>query len=152
MVVLSEQELGAVLARLDVRADEIRVLLLLPLIEVAWANGKLHRKERRAIEAFAREHDLLPVRLRPVLDEWLRTAPEPQVLEEASAALYALAQASTGLGESIPPETTDVVMGLCVDVALSAGGFLGLNRIDAAELTALREVAARLHVAVDLDG
>ena len=113
------------LVELDIQPQTLASLALIPLIEVAWADGAVDEKEKSAVLKAAetvgfRKGDVD----RGLLDEWLTRKPEPQML--AAWASYV-----NGLCELLPErERTslrDEVLGHAEAVARSAGSLLGLT-------------------------
>ena len=67
-----QQELQQGLDHLGLDPQSSRVVALLPLIMVAWADGRVQLRERREIERLSEEIGLLPTpRARKVLRRWL---------------------------------------------------------------------------------
>jgi hypothetical protein len=133
----NEQVIDA-LVELDVHAETVAALSIVPLIEVAWADGGIHAKERAAILKAAEErgieigspnHDLLERRL----------AEKPG--EELMKAWKAYAHA---LHETLDPDLSDALKERMVNraraVAEAAGGFLGIGAISDAQRAILDEL------------
>lgn len=119
---------GAVLDRLvdlGVGAEAIAALSLVPLVEVAWADGRLDRREKEALLEAARDAGI--DQRHPCYDlfaGWLTHRPEPRMLEAWSAYL-------DGLGPQLGPEAfarlQERLMGRARGVAEAAGRLLGLG-------------------------
>ena len=115
-------------------------LTLVPLVEVAWADGSLERRERNAILTAAAEQGIEPGSpSHEMLESWLDARP-PGALFAAWGA-YA-----TGLAAKLATEQRAMVRSQIVErarkVAQSAGGILGIASISDAErrvLAALEE-------------
>lgn len=115
-------------------------LTLVPLVEVAWADGSLARRERDAILTAAAEQGIEPGSpSREMLESWLDTRP-PGALFAAWGA-YA-----TGLAAKLSGDQRVTLRGELVErarkVAQAAGGILGIASISDAEqrvLAALEE-------------
>jgi hypothetical protein len=127
------------LAAVDLSGETVAALSLVPLVEVAWADGHLDAKERSALLTAAEQAGLNKDSASyQLLDEWLREAPSPRLLEAWKAYVAALsrtldAQATQALKQD--------VLGRARAVAEAAGGFLGLgSRISNAEQAMLREL------------
>lgn len=110
------------LADLGVRAETWIALTLVPLIEVAWADGRIDPEERAAILAAATRDGIAPgAPAHELLESWLAARPGAELL----ASWEDLAQALCARFE--PPERgalRDAVMGRALRVAEAAGGFL----------------------------
>ena len=132
----------AVLARLmaiDLTSETVAALFLVPLIEVAWADGRLDAKEQSALLTAAERAGLgKDSASHQLLEEWLRERPPPQVLAAWKAYIAALS-------ETLAPQAKQALkqdlLGRARTIAEAAGGFLGLgNRISNAEQTVLTEL------------
>ncbi len=131
------------LAGLGIDASTIAALTLIPLIEVAWADGKMEEKERRAILDGAEVHGIATnsssFRL---LEMWLKDPPKPDLV--AAWRQYIRAACETLSFEGKLRLKTSIVGG-ARDVAESAGGFLGFRSVSPAE----ERVLTRLERAFD---
>ena len=82
------------LERLGIPVDDYRVIKLLPLIYVAWADGKMERVKRERIHYFAsREYELSAAGV-AVLDRWLRERPSHAYVSEGLHDILLLARAN----------------------------------------------------------
>lgn len=141
-----DRELLAGLERLGLDAESSRVVAVLPLVMVAWADGTVQRAERVAIERLAAEMGLAPTeRAQQALRRWLSAAPGRA---EQRIGLYVLdTLARTAAGEGWSPDSLDAVVGLCYLVAEASGGLFGLTEpISDAEKRAIDDIAERLSV------
>lgn len=85
------------LEHLGIPLDDYRVLKLLPLIYVAWADGKMERVKRDRIHYFAsREYELSAAGV-AVLDRWLTERPSHAYVTEGLHDIFLLAQAKDDL-------------------------------------------------------
>lgn len=85
------------LERLGIPVDDYRVLKLLPLIYVAWADGKMEDVKQDRIHYFAaREYDLSPAGV-AVLNRWLSKRPSDAYIAEGLHDIFMLARASDDL-------------------------------------------------------
>jgi len=126
------------LVALDVSPETIVAFSLVPLVEVAWADGEIQPKERDAILKAAVErgvgHDSPTAHL---LSNWLAMRPDPQLLETWMAYIEEL---KPSLSEASRKEMKKSVMGRARAIAEAAGGFLGVGSISAAEKKMLDEL------------
>jgi hypothetical protein len=123
---------------LGVRPETVTALCLVPIIEVAWADGTLDEKERKAIIEGAKKNGLSNDL--PILKEWLCRKPDSRLM----IAWEAYTQGLCGIlsKESIMVLKSDI-MGLAKKVAQASGSFLGLtNPVSEAELRALDRLSA----------
>lgn len=83
----------APLSRLGLTPNNFHALRVLPLLYVAWSNGKIGEIERDQILAFARtELDLNSDAMR-LIHQWLNSPPSDRTMREGIACLNRLAQA-----------------------------------------------------------
>jgi tellurite resistance protein len=109
---------------------------LLPLVHVAWADGGVQPGERASVL------NLLRLRALPPGEAW--TVMET-LLEERPSQAYL--DASLDVLREVLAERDDdgrTVVGLCIMIAESAGGFLGLSTISKQEHDMIEKIAARL--------
>lgn len=124
---------------LGLHAHEAGLVALLPLIEVAWADGVVQPAEKRMILQTAESRFDLDDHGRDVLEGWLSWRPSHTTLALGRQALAELA----GRGE-LPADLPELALG----VARAAGGVLGLGAVDAREravVEQLEDVIARGH-------
>jgi uncharacterized tellurite resistance protein B-like protein len=138
---VGDDDVLAQLHDLDIGADTFVALALVPLVEVAWADGTLDEKERAAVRKAAAEegvHEGEPAHA--LLDGWLAERPGP----ELHAAWYEYVRA---LLDRLSPEAAaklqEGLLGRARRVAEAAGGFLGLmSRVSPSEQQVLDDLRA----------
>jgi len=134
---------------LGLDASSYRAILLLPLIEVAWADDAIQAPERDAILGYGEGNQLLADGARAVVEEWLTERPSRDFFERGRAILVRLAHKPDGFGREIKPHQVDDIVEYCDIIAESAGGLLGMFfQTSAGEQQAIREIGhhiARLH-------
>jgi hypothetical protein len=122
---------------LGIRPEIMAAMCLVPIIEVAWADGVIDDKERQAVLDGARQHGFAEDHA--ILCEWLKHPPTPPLMD-------AWLKYMQSLGEILSKETfialkADVISH-ANDVAKSSGSFLGLtNPISPAEQAVLDTMA-----------
>jgi hypothetical protein len=119
------------LVELNIRPEIFAAITLVPIIEVAWADGKLDEQEKNAILKISAEHFGADHKIPEILiNEWLTQKPAAQMLD-------AWVHYLQGLAELMNPEETatlkKTLLSQAREVAEASGGFLGLNKISAAE-------------------
>jgi hypothetical protein len=140
---MNNAEVIRALADLGIDEQSVRVLPLLPLIQVAWADGEIQAGERTLIETLAVERFELNDEGHRVLGNWMRYPPTPSYLERGRLALLAVAQSDdSGLDADDLPD----VVALAKKVARSAGGLFGIGSISRSEAEALDEIAKALKI------
>jgi hypothetical protein len=126
---------------LDIGPDTLAALTLVPLIEVAWADGTLDDRERQAIFQAAAAEGIGPEGDDPahtLLTSWLAKRPG----QELRAAWFEYVRAFCA---RLSPEACDelqrTVLGRARSVAEATGGFLGLgNRVSPSEAQVLADL------------
>ena len=113
------------LVDLDIPPTTVTALSLVPLVEVAWADGSLDANERRAVlERVGTAGFAAGSIERAVLETWLTHKPDPKLL----TAWEHLVQ---GLCEQLDPAEVAALKAGLLDraraVAGASGGFLGLS-------------------------
>jgi hypothetical protein len=122
---LHDEEVLDRLLALDVGAEAWVALTLVPLIEVAWADGRIDPEERDAILTAAHADGV--VRSTPahaMLQGWLATRPGPELLGSWEAMTRALSEEFIGAERNA---LEDEVMGRARRVAEATGGYLGFG-------------------------
>lgn len=139
--------LNAALDELGVDKDNFRILGLLPLVYVAWADGKVQRAERSLIHRLAKMNGWLGDDGDALLSEWLEEPPSEQYVAQGLEVLRALSAQTRGLGIGVHEDSLRSLVAYCRDVAAAAGGMFGLHApITDAEEAALTQIAGALGV------
>lgn len=141
---MNDQDLIAALRRLGIEPAGFRAVALLPMIEVAWADGEIQPGEADLIVNAARERFALPPATLAIVRRWLDHRPSDAAFRDARAVLRALANRSGPLRLDV--ETLDDVITLCWQVARAAGGLFGLGVVDASEREVLETLAETLQL------
>jgi len=126
------------LIELGIRAETVAALSLVPLVEVAWADGALDAKERRAVlERAAVARDSIEGAL---LEAWLDRQPDPKLLVAWTELVRAMSE------QLSPEEATRLKMELLERaraVAAATGGLFGVgSKVSASEATMLAQLEA----------
>jgi hypothetical protein len=135
------------LAELKIPRAAYRVISLLPLVYVAWADGKIQNAERAVILRIAKQQGLLDHGGDDVLQHWLSVRPTDAQLKANLAALNELARSDASGSPDFGADQEQLLLAWCQDVADAAGGLLGLKpaRTDA-ERAALKTIANTLNI------
>jgi hypothetical protein len=137
---ITNPEILRKLVELEIGPDLLASLAMVPLVEVAWADGSVHEKERNAILDAAADAGLGRGSVNyDLLSEWL-TQPPPAALLEAWVHYIA------GLCEALTePDRKSLELSLLSrarQVAEAAGGFLGvIAKVSAQEQSVLDRMA-----------
>jgi hypothetical protein len=124
---------------LGIHPETVAALSLVPLVEVAWADGSLDASERGAVLERADTAGFAPGSIeRALLETWLSRKPEPKLLR-------AWVHLVEGLCEQMSPQEVAALREGLLDkaraVAGASGGFLGLgSKISAKEADVIRRL------------
>ena len=128
------------LVALGLRGNTIAALSLVPLIEVAWADGEIQDNERTAILQGAHGKGLEQGSDGyELLQSWLKRKPAVALIEAWEAYIKAL----TGqLNDEQNKLLKNQIVGFAKMVAAAAGGFLGIGKVSASEEKVLHRIDA----------
>lgn len=113
------------LVQLDIEPATLAALSLVPLVEVAWADGSIADKERAAILAaaadvgFSRGSESYEL-----LEAWLNERPAPVLL---NAWKHYVASIGESMSDMAKQAIRRDVLGRAQTIAEAAGGFLGIG-------------------------
>lgn len=128
------------LAELGIGVDTIEALVLVPLVEVAWADGKMDARERDAVLRAAEARGLAPgTPGRALLEAWTEQRPARELMESWSAYIGALCQ---DLSADHRWNLEEQIVGEARAVAEAAGGFLGIAKVSKQEEAVLAQLEA----------
>ena len=126
------------LVALNIRPEILSALCLVPIIEVAWASGKIEEEERKAVLKGAQK--LGYGEDQAILQEWLVRKPDATLIDAWKVYLQGLCEILSS--EAILVLKTDIT-GHSKAVAEASGDFLGLtNPVSATEKAVLDSIAA----------
>ncbi len=135
----SEAALKKRIAMLGFEGDAQRVFDLLPLVHVAWADGKIQSGERGTILDLVRIRGIAAGEAYLTMAALLEKRPSDAYLEESLEVLREV------LDREDRPEAKKTVVGLCILVAEAAGGLLGLfDPVSKQERAVIEKIAKRL--------
>ena len=127
------------LVNANISAETITALTLVPLIAVAWADGKLASKERDAILAATESAGIDANSVcRQLLEAWLAEAPGPELVDAWKEYIRALAATSSAAAVET---LRDDVLGHAREIATAAGGILGLGSLSKREQAVIDDLA-----------
>jgi tellurite resistance protein len=138
---VSKPEVLDKLLGLGIKAETVTALSLVPLVEVAWADGSLDAKERRAVLDRARESGVAPgSTAQTLLEAWLERRPDPKLLD-------AWTQMVRGIRDQLGPDEAARLKAGLLDharaVASASGGVLGIGaKVSGAEAAMLAKLEA----------
>jgi len=133
------------LEKLGIPPDDFRVLKLLPLIYVAWADGTIEAEQQQRIHDFAmRNYELSPAGI-AILQRWLSRRPTHEYIAEGLHDIYLLALAE----DDIEVDFSELPGLLSYAEAVGRSTARALDRpegISSKGDEALEEVARELHI------
>jgi hypothetical protein len=130
------------LKHLGIEPEDYRVLKLLPLIYVAWADGKMDATKKERIHAFAAENYDLSASGARVLRDWLEERPSHAYVAEGLHDILLLAKAKDDM--EIDFSELPGLLFHAETIATTAGAALGREHANPAAEGALREIATEL--------
>lgn len=139
---LSDPALLAELAALGFTPETVSVLPLVPIVEMAWAEGGVTAAERTLLVTLARSRGIAegsPADRQ--LSEWLSRQPSPAVFERATRLIRAMLDTGSPAGGTL---TADELIKYSENIAAASGGILGLGKVSADERATLARIVAAL--------
>jgi len=122
---IESDEILEKLCALGITADTWTAVSIAPLVEVAWADGKIGEAERRAVLAGAEANGITSGSPgHQLLESWLAHRPDGRLLEVWGAFIVGLC---AELSESERESLKQQILGRARSVAEATGGFLGLG-------------------------
>lgn len=144
---MDDRELVESLHYLGIDENNCRVIALLPLARVAWADGGVQPAERVAILKIATDGGFVDAETQRTLEGWLTNAPSDTYFTRGSEAIVALAKRGGGHPSNVDAATIDAVLGYCETVARAAGGLFGLAfAVSTTERQAMADIAQALRL------
>ncbi|MCP5056649.1 MAG: MMPL family transporter [bacterium] len=144
---LGDEALHASLRALGIHEQTLRALGLIPLVQVAWADGQLDARERAAIldaaQSLGLDQDAQSLEL---LSEWLAGPPDESLFHAWRGYVEALLTQLSIEGRVRLEET---VLVRARSVAQAAGGVAGLRRVSRSEELVLERLAVVFQQAGD---
>jgi hypothetical protein len=139
---VTDPEVLRELQELGFTPETIVLLPLIPMLQVAWAEGGVTPVERHLIEKLANARGIAPGGAADAqLMDWLANKPSEEVFRGASRLTQALLESGS---ELVADLTADQLVQYCEQVASASGGIFGLGRVSADERTLLASIAADL--------
>jgi hypothetical protein len=131
------------LVTLGLRGNTIAALSLVPLIQVAWADGSIQDNERAAILQGAHGKGLEEGSDGyELLQSWLKREPSDALFTAWEAYIKALA---SQLNDEQNRLLKNQIVGFAKLVATAAGGILGFGKVSATEEKVLHRIEAAFH-------
>ena len=140
---LDDPELVQELLDLGFTPDTVGLLPLVPIIQMAWAEGGITKAERELILRLARSRGIEAGSTADgQLTAWLTEQPSEAVFTRARRLIRAMLDSGSAQSDAL--NAGDLVK-YCEDIASASGGILGIGRISAEERALLSSIAADLN-------
>lgn len=137
---ITDQEVAAKIASLNVSSETLAAFRLVPLVAVAWASDHIDADEQYVIDQAA-EKSGLDEASRALLGQWTKNRPGSELLE--TWCQYAAALVSS-LDEAHRRSLRDQVVGQATEVAKASGGVLGFGSISPSEKATIEKIRQAL--------
>jgi hypothetical protein len=126
------------LLELGIRPETVAALALVPLAEVAWADGSIDARERQTVLERAEKSGIAAGSTDyALLQSWLERRPEAKLLT-------AWIQMVRGLREHLPPDQVESLRTGLLEraraIASASGGVLGVGKVSAAEADMIQQL------------
>lgn len=152
---VADEEILQDLKDLGYTPETVLLLHLVPLVQMAWADGAVSERERALIidAARARGVEAGSAADRQLAD-WLKSRPSERLFERTLRAIRAFLQARP---EAERDASEHELLSYCTAIAAASGGVLGFHAISAAERAVLARLSSELERApgpakLDADG
>ena len=139
---LSDPALLEELDALGFTPDTISVLPLVPIVEMAWAEGGITPAERALLVKLARERGIAegsPADRQ--LSEWMARQPSPDVFARATRLIRAMLDTGSPEGGTL---SADDLIKYSESIASASGGILGIGKISPEERATLAKIVDAL--------
>jgi hypothetical protein len=139
---LDAPELLQELHELGFTPETVGLLPLVPVIQIAWAEGGITREEREQIVRLARSRGIEEGSAGDrQLTEWMATRPAAAIFAGAARLIRAMLDSDSPQASNL---TANDLVKYCEDIASASGGILGMGRISGDERALLSRIAADL--------
>jgi len=136
---IADEELLADLEALGYTVDTVKLLHLVPLVQMAWAEGSVSHNERELIVKAARIRGIEEGSAADqLLDQWLTDRPSDETFEKTLRAIRTILHA---LPESERVNYERDMLSQATAIAEASGGFLGFGRVTESEKKILEHLA-----------
>jgi hypothetical protein len=139
---VSDEEILQDLQDLGYTPETVMLLHLVPLVQMAWADGRVSERERALIVEAARARGVeVDSHADRQLADWLMSRPPERLFDRTLRAIRAFLQASPA-GERQASEHE--LLSLCTAIASASGGLLGMGAVSAQERALLARLTSEL--------
>ena len=139
---IAEEKVLKDLMDLGIQAEALTAVGMIPMIEVAWADGTLTEDERAKILKFADANGIKAgTAAHALLDKWLKRRPDQKFLKSWKEYVAELKKV---MPSDSFAKVRDMAWDRCNAVARASGGILGVGKVSKAEQAKLDEIAHAL--------
>jgi hypothetical protein len=139
---LTDPALVAEVQELGFTSETIGLLPLVPVLQVAWAEGGVSPEERAQILALARARGIADgSAAHAQLLAWLETSPTADTFAKATRLISAVLAADGAVASDL---TVGDLVAYCEKVAAASGGLLGFGKVSNEEKAMLAGIASAL--------
>lgn len=132
------------LVELGVTPSLLSSLVILPLVEVAWADGEITDKEKAAILEGAANFGIVKESSNyHILEEWLKVRPAPRILK---AWIHYVAGLRAVMNQQQLEQLKTDIFNRAKRIAESSGGVMGIAKISSQEHAIIRKMEAVFEV------
>jgi hypothetical protein len=140
-VSVDDPELIREMEALGFTPDTIGLLPLVPVVQMAWAEGGVSDSEGDLLVKLARSRGITEGSAADQqLSEWLKRRPDAQVFARGMRLIRAMFDTPSQERNLNP----DDLVSYCESIAAASGGFLGINKISPEERALLATITAAL--------
>jgi tellurite resistance protein len=126
------------LEQLGFSPDTLSLLPLVPVLQVAWAEGSVSPEERKLILDLAGKRGIAEgSEADRQLKDWLTNRPQQDVFLRAGRLITAMLAAGS---QEMHDLSADDLVKYCESIATASGGILGLGKVSAEERAALSQI------------
>lgn len=130
------------LEELGFTPSTITLLPLMPVLQVAWAEGGVSGAERKMILDLARQRGIAAGSAADArLTELLESRPSDDIFRKASRLIAAMLDHPVAVG---PQVSAEELIHYCEQIAAASGGLFGIGKVSTEERAALEQIARGL--------
>lgn len=139
---VADQEILQHLMELGYTPETVMLLHVVPIVQIAWAEGRISDGERRLIVKAARARGVEPESAADrLLTQWLDQRPSDDFFETTLRAVAAMLHAQP---DDIREASQRDLLGYCSAIAHASGGVLGFGSVSQTEREAIEAIARLL--------
>src|SRR5688572_3865515 len=122
--------------------ETVKVLPLMPIVQLAWAEGGVSAEERKLLVSLARNRHIAEGSpADQLLTEWMARAPAPEIFQNGMRLIRAMLENQVPGTDMI---SADDIMRYCEQIAEASGGIFGIGKVSSEERATLGRIAAEL--------